>query len=117
MGNRNLVKPNGTKDFLTEMAGKVELEIKPGNQFDLYEGGYPKSGTLRYDKGKAFLRIERLMGKPIADHGEAAVAMNEELVLTIIDRDTLILEDPRGFDKRPIRLERVAQPSGNLERN
>jgi hypothetical protein len=111
VGYRNLTKPDGTRDFLTEMAGKVELEFKPGNKFDLYEGGYPKSGTVRYENGKAYLRIERLMGKPVAEHGDATVAMNDDLILTKVDADTLTLVDPRGYDKEPIRLTRDAQPS------
>lgn len=117
VGNRNLRKPDGTRDYLSQMIGKVELIIKPGNKFDLYEGGFPKSGTLRYADGKAYLRVEALMGKPIERYGEGAAAMNEELILKRVGPDAVTLEDPRGFDKQPILLKRNAQPSEKPARN
>lgn len=116
IGSRNLAKPDGTKDFMTEMAGKVELEFKPGNKFNLYEGGYPKSGSVRYENGVCYLRIERLMDRPVAEHGDAAVQMNDEIVVKKVNEDTLSIQDPRGFDKEPIMLARDPQPSGGAAR-
>lgn len=112
IGSRHLTKPDGTTDFMTQMAGKIELEIKANGQFSLYEGGYPKSGSVRYADGKAYLKIERLMDRPVAAHGEAAVAMNDEIVVEKSGNGAVTLFDPKGFDKEPIKLDKDAQPNG-----
>jgi hypothetical protein len=42
--------------------------------------------------------------------------MNDEIIVKKVDKDTVSLLDPRGFDKEPIKLVRDPQPSGNAAR-
>lgn len=116
VGSRHLTKEDGSTDIMTEMAGKVKLEIKPGGRFELFEGGYPKSGSVRYSDGKAYLKIKELMGRPVEEHGDAAVAMNDEIVIEIQKDGSLSLTDPKGFDQEPIKLEKDAQPNDGSAR-
>jgi hypothetical protein len=116
-GNRNLTTPNGETNRALDTIGRVELKIRAGARFDLFEGGYPKDGVISYREGKAYLTIRQIMGRPIEKLGQSAVDMNKEIVLTPVDSNHISLWDPAGFDKKPIVLTRIVQPLSDSSRN
>lgn len=101
--------PDGNNAIIARTLGRVELTVHD-TTFDLFEGGVPKTGKIRFADGKAYLQVQTFMGRPIAEQGSAAVAMNEEIEVEPLGPDAVSYHDPRGFDPAPLRLERVAQP-------
>lgn len=101
--------PEGDNKIIARTLGRVELTIH-GTTFDLFEGGIPKTGTVRFENNVAYLKVEKFMGRPIAEQGSAAVAMNVEVRVEPLGPDAVSYHDPAGFDPQPIRLERVSQP-------
>jgi hypothetical protein len=101
--------PNaGDNPTVAATLGRVEVTLHPNGTFDLFEAGLPKSGSFRVHEGVALLKVDRFLDRPIADQGSAAEAMNEELRLAPLKDGALLYSDPRGFDREPIRLERLS---------
>jgi hypothetical protein len=117
-GNIKLKPLPGQNETMINTLGKVEVTIHPDRTFDLFESGLPKAGTVSYSNGKAYLKIETLMGKPIEGEGDAAVKMNHDITLTLLDDNTLQYvdpgsprRDPDGTMPEPLKLERKTQPA------
>jgi len=108
LGNRHLKGQPGARPDIVWTAGMVDLILRPGGTFEMFELGAPKSGTYRTSDGKAYLHTLTFFDKPISEQGQMAVELNKEIVLTPIDKNTIELFDPGGFDKTPIRLARQA---------
>lgn len=111
VAKRDIATPaGGDKDIAATLA-KVELTIKQDGRFELFEGGVPKSGTVRFAKDRAYISVDTYFGQPIERAGPEVVAQNAEMSLTPVDSNTLEFHDPKGFDPKPIMLKREAQPA------
>ena len=107
--------PSGDNPIVARTLGRVELTVH-GTTFDLFEGGVPKTGRVRFADGNAYLTVETFMGRPISEQGSAAVEMNVEVRLKPVGPDAVSFVDPRGFDAAPVRLKRVPQPDEGAPR-
>ncbi len=109
VGERKLSPPPGVDPSVVRAVAKVELHIR-GSRFELLEAGTTKSGVVRQADGKAFLRVDTYLGRPIEALGESAVRMNQEIRLVPRGRDRILFDDPAGFDEAPVELVRTSQP-------
>jgi hypothetical protein len=116
-GNYALKAKPGEDQYTLNSISKVRVVIKENDTFDLLQGGMQYDGTIHFEDGKAKLKIEKMAGRPIEALGDVAVKMNEPLVLTPVDKDTVTFEDPlgqvrddKGDKVPPLRLKRVPQP-------
>ncbi|MCX7799881.1 MAG: hypothetical protein N2109_06010 [Fimbriimonadales bacterium] len=108
-GQRRLDAPPGVDPSVVRAVAKVRLQIQ-GSRFDLLEAGTTKSGSVRYEAGRAFLRVDSYLGRPIEALGSGAARMNKEIELRPVSKDRLLFVDPAGFDPKPIELARDSQP-------
>ena len=116
-GNLYLKALPGQNQSMINTLGKIEVTIHPDRTFDLFESGLPKGGTVSYSSGKAYLKIETVMNKPLSEQGEVAVKMNHDITLRFIDDNTVEYVDPGsprrnpdGTAPEPVKLERKTQP-------
>jgi len=116
LGNRNLPLRPGENELAIKTIGRVDLTIQGNGRFELFEGGVPKSGRVRFAGDKAYLKVETFFWKPIEAQGDAAVAMNKEIELSRIGERVRFF-DPAGFDKEPIILVRQPKPDPASSRN
>jgi hypothetical protein len=114
-GNMNLKPSPGFDEVKAHTAGMVELTIRDNGTFYLFSL-LEMEGTLRYEGDKAYLTIETIMKQPVRAHGEAAEKMNKEIVLTPLDENTILYEDPGevrrlpdGSKPPPLKLSRKAK--------
>lgn len=108
-GERKLAAPPGVDPSVVRAVAKVELVLR-GSRFELLEAGTTKSGSVSFADGKAFLRVDTYLGRPIESLGRAAVQMNKEIELIPSGKDRLLFRDPGGFDREPVLLVRTPQP-------
>lgn len=106
-GKRNLPLPEGGDPAILSTISKVELTLEPNGRFELLEGGLPKSGTFHAEGQTAYLKITHFMDRPIEAQGEAAVKMNQEIVLTAQKDGSVLFDDPGGIAKETVRLTRA----------
>ncbi len=109
-GRREGKIPEGGNPVFYGTILRVELTVHEDGRFDLFEGGIPKSGSIRYSGGKAYLKIDTVMDQPIERAGEAVVKANREIELTSAGKNRIEYKDPGGFDSTPVILRKQPQP-------
>ncbi|HWA83894.1 MAG TPA: hypothetical protein VG820_10690 [Fimbriimonadaceae bacterium] len=103
-GNRNLQLPNVDR-YTAYTAGDVTLTIKD-NKFDLTEAGIPTSGDVAYSGSHIELHTKYIMNVSIAHEG-ADADQNHPTIVVVPQKDgTLLFEDPRAPDGKPVALKR-----------
>ncbi len=110
-GKRNLSLPKGGDPSILATISKVELKIEENGRFELFEGGVHKSGTVRSEGRQAFLRVTHFLDRPIEAQGEAAVKMNQEILLSAQKDGSVIFTDPAGIADATVRLRREKSES------
>ncbi|HVT13032.1 MAG TPA: hypothetical protein VHE55_12275 [Fimbriimonadaceae bacterium] len=104
-GNRNL-KLSNVDRYTTYTLGDVSLTIKD-NKFDLTEEGIPTSGSVSYAGSHIELHTQYIMNVSIAHEGGDADSNHPTIVVTPQKDGTLLLDDPRAPDGKPVALKRV----------
>ena len=94
-------------DSTARTINKAELRIKADGTFLLIRSGISEEGTHQLGDDKAFLKVTKVLGRQIDQIGPAAEAMNKDLVLRWQDDGTITLDDPGGFDEKPVVLKQV----------
>ena len=109
-GNRNLAVKPGENPFVVGTLGQVNLIIDRVS-FKLTEAGIPMEGTVRYEDGKALLRIETRLGTPITkEPPEIQEIFKQEILLTPRPDGRLDFFDPANPDfPEPVALERIKE--------
>ena len=110
-GRRDLPKRPGDNEIILNSIAKVDLELRPNGQFELLEGGVPRSGTYRVDGRDAYLHVTQFMNRPIEDQGQTAVKLNQEIELKAQKDGSILLTDPAGFTKDSVKLTREKSES------
>jgi hypothetical protein len=109
-GNRNLKPAEGENPGITRTLGQVTLQIDSMG-FKLKEAGIPYEGTVRYDDGKAYLKIETRLGTSMDKEPQEVQDQNKEIILTSRSDGKIDFYDPGGFFTEPLTLERTAAGS------
>lgn len=102
-----------SNEVIAKTVNMVEVKIKPEGAFEMFEAGIPKSGTVKYIDGKAYLQVEEVLNQPIERQGDLAREFNSYIELKPIDPDHVLYSDPNeqrrlpdGSKPAPVRLER-----------
>lgn len=106
-GNRNLKPAKDENPGVTTTLGQVNLKIDSVG-FKLTEAGIPYEGTVRFDDGKAYLKVETRMGVSMANEPKEIQDQMKEIVLTSRSDGKVDFYDPGGFFTEPVTLERAA---------
>lgn len=104
-GNRNLEPKPGENPAIIRTLGQVTL-IVDGMGFKLVEAGINMEGTLRYEDGKAYLKIESRLGMSVENEPKEVRDQLREIVLTPRPDGNLDFFDPGGFFTEPVTLKR-----------
>lgn len=115
VGKRTLELPPNGNPYVMATLAKVELTILPNGRFELLESGVPKSGTVRTEGRRAYLKVTHFMDRPLSDQGEAALKMNQEIRLSVQKDGSIEFDDPGGLVREKVRLVREmteSQPGG-----
>ncbi len=101
-GNRNLKVPPGENPGAFRTIGQVSLTIEAGS-FTLREMGIVFRGPVRFDDGKAFLKIESAMDNPLEK------PLPEIELTPGSDGTTINYVNPGGEFTEPLTLQREAK--------
>ena len=72
---------------------KVDLRILKTGRFSLFESGLPKTGTVRYGNGMAYLEIEEIAGRPLRQQSSDVQAEARDIELSLVAK-SLKYHDP-----------------------
>ena len=109
-GSRNLKAGPNDDQVLLNSVSRIDLDIHDDGTFLMIDAGAPKTGTVSYREGKAFLHVETFMNRPISEQGIGAIKMNQDWIVTSRTGDSLEVRDPGGFDLKPVIMKRRSQP-------
>lgn len=109
IGFRDYKARPGENPEILRTLSKIELTIKPNGQFELIEAGIPFEGPWREFGGKAFLKIQSVMRRPIEESGYSKLG-EKEIEVTSLENGTVDYFDPGGYDGKPINLKRQSKP-------
>lgn len=102
-GRRNIPGEKGADPVIVGNYNRVVLTIKPNGRFDLFDRGFPRSGTWERSGNGVVLTIDQLLGGPI----RAGDPKPEPYRLTPTSKDKATLDGPAG----KVMLSRESQPS------
>ena len=109
-GTANRTSPGTPDDEISHAINTIKLSIHPNRTFDLVDAGIAKSGDATLGGDTAFLKIKRILDRPVSSLGSGAVKMNQGIDLKMQSDGSILMTDPWGFDKGPIVLHRSPQP-------
>lgn len=98
------VKPGGDPTIAKTLS-MVRLTIRGDGTFELLRGGFPHEGTVAFGNEASYLKVTRIMGKPVEDV-VGAKAQNPDITLEMKDDGTVLLKDPADFGMPPVLLKR-----------
>ena len=109
IGFRDQKLEPGQRAEILRTLTKIDLTLKPTGQFELLNAGLPFEGPWRQYGGKAYLKIESVLNRPIEESGYAK-AGEKEIELTPKPDGSIDFFDPGGYDEKPINLKREPKP-------
>lgn len=110
VGHRDLLVPPGHDPHVVRSIARVELRLHANGEFELFEGGVPKTGKYRVSGNTAYLKVLTFFDRPIEELGKAAIEANQEIEASLQRDGSLRFWDPKGYEKLPVILRRETQP-------
>lgn len=107
-GNRKLPVKPGENPGLINTLGQVTLQVDSVG-FKLAEMGVPHEGTIRYEDGKAYLKVETRFGVALSKESKEIQNQFKEIVLTPRSDGKIDYYDPGGNFPEPLTLEKAAE--------
>lgn len=107
-GDRKLSALPGENPGIANTLGQVILQIDSVG-FKLKEAGMPHEGTIRFEDGKAFLKVETRFGISMSKEPIEVQNQYKEIVLTPRSDGKIDYYDPGGNFPEPLTLERTAK--------
>lgn len=104
IGNRNLDLP-GTDKYTALTLSQVTLNVK-GNRFIRTEAGMVYGGSIDYTGDHIELHTDSFMDRPLKEQGADAEKMHPAIKVTPQKDGTLLFDDPRALDGKPVVLKR-----------
>ena len=105
-GNRKIAVLPGENPAIANTLGQVTIQVDSVG-FKMKEAGIPLEGTIRYEDGKAFLRVETRLGRPLSKEPQEVQDQFKEIILTPRSDGKIDYYDPGGKIPEPLTLQRT----------
>lgn len=105
-GNRKIAVIPGENPAIANTLGQVTVQVDSVG-FKMKEAGIPLEGTIRYEDGKAFLRVETRLGRPLSKEPKEVQEQFKEIILTPRSDGKIDYYDPGSNSPKPLTLQRT----------